>query len=232
MSNIAAEAEPSQPTSEKKQDNLNPNLSDYEKIRARNIQRNNARLRSLGLISVLEEKQSNARAWGISPPLREATNDAMGQTPAKKKQKIQKQPPTSPTRKSSRLQGLDPEGKPLEHAQPLTREEREQQREARVQECREARQRAALRVMEAGEEQAAKENPTATYEHALKRVRTMTEKGLKNRVKAIERAAGKQCVVKMAIFKSCLQDEGMWELAELASEALERLKALQAPPEE
>ena len=32
-----------------------------------------------------------------------------------------------------------------------------------------------------------------------------------------------------AIFKSCLQDEGMWELADAASKALERLKALQPP---
>jgi hypothetical protein len=64
------------------------------------------------------------------------------------------------------------------------------------------------------------------------RVKTMTEKALANRVKAIERAAGKHCVVKMAIFKSCLQDEGMWDLAKLASDALERLKALQPPPED
>ena len=84
-----------------------------------------------------------------------------------------------------------------------------------------------------------------------------------SKVRAIERAAGKHCVVKMgkcavrylsiqcrtaclcnvanscdlksfyfslAIFKSCLQDENMWELAQLASEALERLKALLPPP--
>ena len=57
----------------------------------------------------------------------------------------------------------------------------------------------------------------------------MSEKGLANRIKAIERAAGKHCVVKMGIFKSCLQDEGNWTLAELASAALERLKGIQAP---
>ena len=45
-------------------------------------------------------------------------------------------------------------------------------------------------------------------------------------------AAGKHSVVKMAIFKSCLQDEGMWELAEVASDALERLKALKPIPVE
>lgn len=100
-----------------------------------------------------------------------------------------------------------------------------------IEECREARQRAALKVMEAGAEKAARENPTATYEHCLMRVRTMTKNALLTRVKVIERAAGKHCVVKMAIFKSCLQDEGMWDIAKKASQALERLKGLQAPPE-
>lgn len=49
-------------------------------------------------------------------------------------------------------------------------------------------------------------------------------------VRAIERASGRHCVVKMAIFKSCLQDENLWELAKLASESLERLKGLLPPP--
>jgi hypothetical protein len=40
------------------------NKSDYEQLRARNIERNNARLRALGLISAKEEEQSNAFAWG------------------------------------------------------------------------------------------------------------------------------------------------------------------------
>jgi hypothetical protein len=30
----------------------------------------------------------------------------------------------------------------------------------------------------------------------------------------------------MALFKCCLQDEGLWELAEEASDALERLKGV------
>ena len=110
----------------------------------------------------------------------------------------------------------------------------EEDREARVLECRQVRMRLALEyaVMTDAEQKAAKENPTATYEHTAMRIRTMTEKGLKIRVKAIERAAGKHSVIKMAIFKSCLQDHGLWELADLASVALERLKALKAPGEE
>ena len=50
-------------------------LSEYEQSRARNIERNNARLRSLGLITVAEERRSNDLAWG-RPPLH--TSDAGG----------------------------------------------------------------------------------------------------------------------------------------------------------
>jgi len=245
----------------------NPKLSDYERARAKNIVRNNARLRELGLISVGEEKQSNAAAWGIPLPRNQAagtSNDKENDendddddycpnnyekdddfVPTKKrkaKKRSEKKTTASPSRKSARLQGQEPEIHPGHHHDETDADtcnnksnnnhNKAMTRRAIVEECRQARQRAALRVMEAGAEKAAQENPTATYEHCLMRVRTMTEKALRNRVKAIERAAGKHCVVKMAIFKSCLQDEDMWELTEVASEALERLKALQAPPEE
>lgn len=212
-------------------------MSEYEQLRARNIERNNARLRALGLITKREEERSNAIAWGKALAHQEeqsaqenGSNDEWKESPQAKKRKRKRHVEEEPSRKSLRLQGLTPEGGELEHDEPKlnTHEEREQQ----VRECREARLRAAKEVAEAGGEKAAKENPTATYEHCLMRVKSMSDKALANRVKTIERAAGKHCVVKMAIFKSCLQDEGMWELAKLASDALERLKALQAPPEE
>ena len=297
-------------------DDAPPELSEYEKIRARNIERNNAKLRELGLISKAEERASNDAAWR-----RHATNchhqqsdeddDSSGGSeyedddekeedwedprrphgaavqPKEKRNKKKRKtpndgPPTEGSRKSRRLQGFAADGSML--PPKPSREEIEKEREERVRECREVRLRAARAVAEAGAEKAAKENPTATYEHCLMRVKTMSDKGLQNRVKAIERAAGKHCVVsssggssrllimrilglprsifcwttatcpifniprltrlfyrplltistppsqiKMAIFKSCLQDEGMWDLAELASEALERLKGLKAP---
>lgn len=209
-----------------------PQLSDYERKRAENVERNNARLRAMGLISKLEEERSNAAAWG-------KTSDAVKVTQVvKKKRKDSTIPQQEPSRKSRRLQGEIPEvaadndleDLPAPAAQLLIATT-DEERQARVEECREARQRAALEVAKAGAVAAAKENPTATYDHCLMRVKTMTEKKLANRVKAIERATGKHCVVKMAIFKSCLQDEGMWDLAKLASEALERLKALLPPPQ-
>lgn len=219
-------------------DNTNSNKSDYEQLRARNIERNNARLRSLGLITKREEERSNASAWGKKTPpavseANEGTSDDEWKASLKTKKHTRKSSGQVASRKSRRLQGVAPEGGGLELDQQRepsmdTAEERQE----RVRECREVRLRAAKAVAEAGAEKAAKENPTATYEHCLMRVKSMTDKALANRVKAIERAAGKHCVVKMAIFKSCLQDEDMWELAKLASDALERLKALQPPPEE
>lgn len=240
-------------------------LSEYETVRARNIERNNARLRALGLISIQEEKQSNDIAWKrkgsqlLVPTTSDvATNLASGSRSrdsdevyelSKYEHSIaktrEKRPSTSPSttenrrRKSLRLQGgVAPDSaspsleKNFDDDGGTTIEEEYNLRKRLVEECRAARQAAALAFYEKYGDQAAKDNPTASYEHCLMRVRTMTQKALANRVKMIERAAGKHCVIKMAVFKSCLQDEGLWDLAKLAADALERLKALQAPPEE
>lgn len=228
-------------------------LSAYEKLRAQNIERNNAKLRALGLITSAEERRSNDEAWrrdiksvhedgeSIRGQDFESSSDDEGSDgeycdddkPKSRNRKRRKSMPLREgERKSRRLQnipaqdcGLDEELSPSIPDVPLTDEERSKM----VEENRQARQRAALEVAKAGGK-ACKNNPTATYDHCLMRVRTMTDKALANRVKAIERACGKHCVVKMAIFKSCLQDEGYWDLAALASDALERLKGLQPPP--
>jgi hypothetical protein len=224
--------------------NNDTNLSEYETKRAENIERNNKRLKELGLISEIEEQRSNDAAWGRSSSSSTTTTRKAQNTTSKKRKKGRNEDDVSnsnnPVRKSARLLGISSicEDTTTTTTTVSLSPSKQQQsdndlhRKAIVEECRRARQRAAIRVMEAGAEKAAKENPTATYEHCLMRVRTMTHKGLCNRVRTIERAAGKHCVVKMAIFKSCLQDEGLWDIADVASEALERLKGLEAPPEE
>mmetsp|Transcript_13431 Transcript_13431/g.32583 ORF Transcript_13431/g.32583 Transcript_13431/m.32583 type:complete len:249 (+) Transcript_13431:68-814(+) len=237
------------------QPSTEPGLSDYEQARARNIEKNNARLRSLGLITVAEERCSNDIAWGrhhLSSKDRDGDHDdddesssdeeyseGSKNTSQKKKRARSSLPPREGSRKSRRLKSLPSEGasegiicddETSKETVAERKERTQRERKALVAECREARQRAAIEVANAGAKMAGKENPTATYEHCLMRVRSMTEKGLANRVRAIERAAGKHCVVKMAIFKSCLQDENMWDLAQLASESLERLKGLLPPP--
>lgn len=207
-------------------------LGEYETFRAQNIERNNARLRSLGLISAQEERDSNDVAWrkrkSKAPRADEKEKGAVA-AGAKRRRCVLPDSDRFPSRKSSRLQGKGPEDDagyiPLEGDLTYTSRMAEK-RAARVKECREVRIRRALEVSQAGADKAATENPTASYEHCLMRVQSMTDKGLANRVRAIERAAGKHCVVKMAIFKSCLQDQGMWDLAGQAAAGLERLKAI------
>ena len=53
---------------------------------------------------------------------------------------------------------------------------------------------------------------TASYQHTLMRVRTMTEPKLRNRMKAISRAKGQHCVTKMRLFARILFLEGYEEL--------------------
>ena len=64
---------------------------------------------------------------------------------------------------------------------------------------------------------------TASYQHTLMRVRTMTEPKLRNRMKAISRAKGQHCVTKMRLFARILFLEGYEELAEECAEELKEL---------
>lgn len=155
-------------------------LSSYEKLRIQNIIRNNAKLRALGLISESEERTSNLMAQGIEESDEEDKNQVVDTT--KKKRKRESTPLREGSRKSRRLQKLDVEIKPHGEKQSNVKEDIEKERLDRVKECREVRLRAAKAVAEAGAEKASKENPTASYEHCLMRVRTMTPKKLENRV--------------------------------------------------
>mmetsp|Transcript_5743 Transcript_5743/g.14692 ORF Transcript_5743/g.14692 Transcript_5743/m.14692 type:complete len:217 (+) Transcript_5743:42-692(+) len=64
---------------------------------------------------------------------------------------------------------------------------------------------------------------TASYEHTLHRVLTMSEAQLVRRMHAIERACGQHAVVKMKLFATVLALEGYAELAEDATDAYQRL---------
>ena len=182
----------------------NTSLSEYEQSRARNIEKNNARLRALGLISAAEERLSTDSAWGRSPIERSKDDDA-NEVPfssdeeycdeedcvSSKRKKMDKTalPPREGSLKSRRILNLPTEhgdsiinGNNSEEGATEKSERVHQKRAALVAECRDARQRAANEVEKAGVKMAGKDNPTATYEHCLMRVRSMTEKGLINRV--------------------------------------------------
>jgi hypothetical protein len=225
-------------------------LSDYEQKRAQNIERNNAKLRSLGLISALEEMESNAAAWGYNKEIGTDRADSFknyGSTLKKRKiTNAPKEPQTSFSRRQSnrlrlRMMQSDTNTQVLDHGHDrfcfsnATSAPDKQSKESaavegliqqRIIECRKQRLEAAKAFAGLPSAEVAKKNPTATYDHCLMRVRTMSEKALETRIKMIERAAGKCCIIKMAIFKCCLEEENYMSLAEKAGQSLERLKAL------
>ena len=205
-----------------------PEISKYEIIRAQNIERNNAKLRQLGLLSAQEEKASNDAAWGRRKPTQSTNSMVKPSCNTKRKNENE----SKPSRFSKRIRNLKDNVQIENKNDEGIMNDIEKERKAIVTECREARMRAAVEVAKADPDgvTAAMKNRTATYEHCIMRVRTMNEAGLLKRIKVIERAAGKHCVIKMAIFKSCLQDEGYWTVASAANEALERLKAIKPPP--
>ena len=210
-------------------------MSDYELQRLRNIERNNARLRELGLISFSEQLESNNKAAVATNQRADTKTNKKSKRPLSPSSS--KQPDDAPQRRTSRrIQGLTPQDsvrpEPDREKDPNLSTSLEDLRQEQIRECRAVRQQRAVEYAQLShaEQRAAHENPTATYEHCQKRIQTMTDKALFNRIKAIERAAGKHSVVKMAIFKSCLQEQGLWELAHEATLALERLKALLPPP--
>lgn len=71
---------------------------------------------------------------------------------------------------------------------------------------------------------------TASYEHTLHRVLTMSEKQLKQRIKVIERAKGKHAVIKMKLFTTILALEGYVDIAEEARDAYQRLVQVLGEP--
>lgn len=154
--------------------------SSYEQLRINNIIRNNVKLRELGLISEAEEKKSNLLAQGLEYNDEKVMKGSQPNTD--KKRKRQSIPIREGSRKSRRLQKLDVDMKPLPLPDKDNDEDIEKERIERVRECREARLRAAKAVADAGAEIASKENPTASYEHCLMRVKTMTPKKLETRV--------------------------------------------------
>ncbi|KAG8468992.1 hypothetical protein KFE25_007510 [Diacronema lutheri] len=75
----------------------------------------------------------------------------------------------------------------------------------------------------AGSQRRASVVGSASYEHTLHRVMTMSEAQLSRRMNAIERACGQHAVVKMRLFASVLALEGYAHLAEEANAAHQRL---------
>lgn len=194
--------------------------SAYQVAREANIRANLEELRALGLLG--DEDLENL---GTQKGERKGDNN---KNVKRKREKAKVQP----SRSSRRLQHLTPEGGPLSACSSRALDcesgddsEAEESRAEEIFRITMERKIARLRALHEAK-QTGYNNPTATYEHTWKRVKTMSDKALARRVSVIEKAVGQHCIVKMRMFAEVLILAGKEELAELASESLSRLKAL------
>ena len=182
--------------------------SAYELAREERIRQNEAQLRKLGLMDA-----KDALSAATAPPPKPAA------APKRKKPST----PSEPSRRSARARGAAPEygevadsSMELSHDDPVARREFDAARERRYQRLLERHEAEGLDLPE-----------TASYNHTVMRVTSMSEKALSNRVHAIERAAGSYAVIKMKQFAEVLILERHYdEVAKMADAALQRLLEL------
>tara|TARA_B110001452_G_scaffold213468_1_gene184229 strand:+ start:236 stop:871 length:636 start_codon:yes stop_codon:yes gene_type:complete len=184
-------------------------LSEYEKQRLENIRRNQQVLAALGLVS------SDA----------ELHHDLRKGEPKAKRQKAaagSDEEARAAVRRSHRLAGLPAEGAP-EGSAAADQPSRSWHDVSGEHEAARDEHEASWARRWSGKQSASTVVGTASYEHTLMRVMTMSDGGLANRIKAIERACGQHAVVKMKLFATILALEGYVELAEDAAAAHKRL---------
>lgn len=194
--------------------------SAYEVAREQRLARNRKVMEELGLASATPcELQPRAS------PIGDEIADAQTIKP-EPKPKIQKskRPKQEPSRRSKRVQGLTPEGAPLEDENEDDEMVEEDQDETDEM-LRMARKIERLKELHE-QNRTTYKNPTATYEHTWMRVRTMTDKALERRISVIEKACGEHCIVKMRMFTEVLLLANKDDLAKKAHAALDRLLTL------
>lgn len=212
--------------------------SAYEVARDERIARNKQLMQDLDLVSTTTTSASSSNVAVAAPS---------SKPPRKRQQRL---PTDEPLRRSSRHVPKDPETiarEALDEARALEarreahrvkrlssstrtsrdREEREEEEDEDEEQIpyTAAEMREKISQLEALHEDrgTSYRNPTATYEHTYMRIRTMSNKALRTRVKVIENARGRDCVVKMRMFAEMLLLCAKPSLARGAQEALDRL---------
>lgn len=188
----------------------NESLSEYELLRQQKIQRNQEKLRALGLLT---EKAATAKR------------------PQKKKTTPQSR------RVSLRLRGIDPfpmakknsnnSDHPLQrppwseenHPSPMTLMPHPPPNP--LVDLTNAND--AVDRSEPTRRTITKPSKTTTREHCWMRIRTMSIPQLEQRIRIIERARGRHSIEKLAIMVECCQDANLIELAQQAQDAIQRL---------
>lgn len=209
---------------------LEGGTSDYEKMRAENMKRNQEIMKQLGL------DQTDFRLHEAHKATKKGNGKQKGAAPASKKRKLEEEDSekVTPQRRSSRQKGL-PASEIKAEVLPDDDEDGVSAEVRKLRDLRGSEEGHALAEAEhlrwAGRQGKQTIVGTASYQHTLHRVMTMNEAALGRRINAIERARGKFAVVKMRLFARVLCLEGYQELSEDAAGALSRLIAVLGEPE-
>jgi hypothetical protein len=192
-----------------------PALTPYEAAIRENIARNRAVMEALGLCRNDACRHEELRHTAAAPKAKRHAKPADADAQEGQRDAV---------RRSSRLEALAgaPAAADAERDLPLSGGKRK--RGADEADCtgdHKAARDSHLRW--AGAQRGVSIVGSASYEHTLHRVMTMTEAQLERRMKVIERASGQHAVVKMKLFASVLALEGYTELAEEATTAYQRL---------
>ena len=205
-------------------------LTEYEKERNARVMRNELLMRRLGL-SDFDSYMHNSSSKKGNKREEEDEDDSSDEKKKKEKKRRKRETDVEKVvfvrRSSSRLkrgggetdeqQQQDKEDKDIkEDKEEFKERDEEQERKHRI-----AEQEFSYRNKMKQKKQTIV--GTASYQHTLMRVRTMTEPKLRNRMHAISRAKGQHCVTKMRLFARILFLEGYEELAEECAEELSEL---------
>jgi len=211
--------------------NINSNfLTEYEKERNARVMRNELLMRRLGLSDFDSYMHNSSSKKGNKREEEEEDDDEKKKKKKKKKEKRRKRETDVEKvvvvrRSSSRLKrGGGGKGETDEQQQQDIKEDKEEFKER--DEEHERKHRIAEQEFSYRNKVKQKKQTivgTASYQHTLMRVRTMTEPKLRNRMNAISRAKGQHCVTKMRLFARILFLEGYEELAEECAEELSEL---------
>jgi hypothetical protein len=211
-------------------------MSAYELARQQRIRENQAVMAQLGLTQAKKRLAAAIKpSSSSSSSSSSSTSSSSSPQKSRKKRKASK-PPTGPTRRSSRLKGNGTQLVALSGTQGdneieyISEEDIDPRTAEEIQALELARQiqRTKLykELLGRHNHNGLKLPPSATYEHTVMRVVTMTDKKLKTRIKVIERAQGQYAVLKMRMFAEVLVLEGQEVLAKEAEQALARLLTL------
>ena len=203
-------------------------MSEYELLRQQKIQRNQEKLRSLGLLTLKDEStaaQKPSKMTGAQEPLQHHETNHKKRT-SRSSEQVKQHPPLR--RVSLRLRGIDPfptgrKNSNQRHSRPTLSDGTLKEATTISGKTAANWNEASTRTVNTKQSSTSSSNKTTTKEHCQMRIRTMTIPQLQQRIRIIERARGEHCITKLSIMYECCTDANLYVLAEQANDAIQRL---------